>query len=309
MSRKTLMLGGVEAVAPILSRRVGDAAPCQLLGVVRKKPTRQLLASLAEDLDGGSISGLAVFDVPDISFLREFPTLRYLELRSSSKIDVSPLAQLDNLRGLHLEKPGGGLDFSAFPHLEEFVGDWHPHNTGLERASLRVLRVWGYKPKANDLRDLANLRDLATLSVIQTSITSLAGVESLEDLRELTVAYAPKLTSIEALGSLGIREIDFERLKAVNSYQPLARLAHLKKLKLTGCAPIPDLKWISEHPRLAFFSFVDTDLVSGDMTPLLSVPRLRYVGTLDKRHYSHKSDALNEQLKGTKRVTKTRTSC
>jgi hypothetical protein len=103
----------------------------KLLGVIRRKPSAKLLGRLVDEIDAGNLSGLAIFDVPDVSFLTQFPTLRYLELRPTAKLELSPLAGLDNLRGLRLENPGSALDFASFPLLEEFVGDWHPKNTGI----------------------------------------------------------------------------------------------------------------------------------------------------------------------------------
>jgi hypothetical protein len=48
--------------------------------------------------------------------------------------------------------------------------------------------------------------------------------------------------------------------------------------------------------RLDFFSFVDTNVLDGDLSPLLDLPKLRYVGTMDKRNYSHKMAEFNELL-------------
>ena len=42
-------------------------------------------------------------------------------------------------------------------------------------------------------------------------------------------------------------------------------------------------------PKLEFFSFVDTDVVDGDLTPCM---RLDYAGTMNKRHYNIKAEDL-----------------
>jgi hypothetical protein len=41
---------------------------------------------------------------------------------------------------------------------------------------------------------------------------------------------------------------------------------------------------------------VETNVEDGDLSPLLQLPRLRYVGTMDKKHYNYKFDALNKLL-------------
>jgi hypothetical protein len=44
------------------------------------------------------------------------------------------------------------------------------------------------------------------------------------------------------------------------------------------------------------FTFVETNVVDGDLSMLLELPELRYVGSVNKKHYNHNVDKLNEQL-------------
>lgn len=298
MPSSSLTLDGLEVATSELSSGVDDAAPCSLLGVIREPPSTKHALHLAQAIGTGALSGLTLHNIVDLSFLRKFPGLRYLEIQSDSKVDVTHIAGLDSLRGLRLDKPASGLDFSAWPLLEAFVGDWHPNNTNLTQSSLRRLALWQFKPLSRDFSSLVRLTSLTNLAVTQSNVTTLAGLEHLEDLYRLELSYAPTVDSLTPLASpnLALRELDLDHLKSITSYEPLARLHYLKKLKVSACTPIQSLDWIRRHPRLRFFSFVDTNVVSGDLTPLLDVPNLRYVGTLDKRHYSHKCDALNELL-------------
>ena len=39
-----------------------------------------------------------------------------------------------------------------------------------------------------------------------------------------------------------------------------------------------------------------TNVADNDLSPLLQLPKLRYVGTMDKRSYNYKCDALNKLL-------------
>ena len=209
------------------------------------------------------------------------------------------MACLYNLRGLRIDTPGAGIDFSWFPELEIFSGDWHRDNCNLGHCrELRTLRLRQFKPASSDLSDLTSATRLETLDIVKTDITSLAGVEALEDLRYLDITYAPKLVSLDALsvGDCGIREIGFESVKKISSYNPLVSVRFLRRLKLFSCAPMPDLTWTRGMNRLDFFSFVETNVENGDLSPLLDLPLLRYVGTMDKKHYNYKSEKLNELL-------------
>jgi hypothetical protein len=59
---------------------------------------------------------------------------------------------------------------------------------------------------------------------------------------------------------------------------------------------MPDLKWVKGLNELDFFAFVDTNVASNDLSPLLDLPKLQYVGTMNKRAYNYTMDALNELL-------------
>lgn len=298
MMRK-LLLNGMEVCTSGLTQRSFRAAACDLLLHVTPRNKTEALAAFKQAGELGVYRGLRVSGIADLSFLREFPLLLYLEVVDQPRVNTRHLDSLRNLRGLHLETPGAGLDFGCFPELEVFSGDWHADNRSLDRAGeLRRLHLRHFHPPASDLSELAGVTRLEHLKLTQTSITSLAGLETLEDLRYLEVAYAPKLEALDALAThaCGIRELAFEKAKSIRSYRPIAAVGFLRRLRLSSCAPMPDLKWVAGLDRLDFFSFVETNVVDGDLSPLLELPRLRYVGTLDKRHYSIKCDALNRIL-------------
>jgi hypothetical protein len=49
-------------------------------------------------------------------------------------------------------------------------------------------------------------------------------------------------------------------------------------------------------PNLLEFRFVDTNILDGDLTPLLEHPTLRSVGFSNKRHYNYTSEKIDEML-------------
>ena len=295
-----LLLDGVEVTTSQLSWRVGDAAACNLLGVVTPATTTSELVHLMEGVGNLRYSGLRLVGLVDLGVVRKFPSLRYVEVASGHPVDPRPLECLDNLRGLVLHQPSAGLDFASFPKLEVFVGDWHPENANLRQEALCDLSVSGFNPPSRDLSVLRELNGLVNLSLTKTNIQSLVGLESLEDLRRLNLAFAPKLAALDSLAASaqGLRQVYFGHAKAIGSYAPISALRFLRKLQISACAPMPDLDWTASLTRLSFLSFVDTDVVSGDLSPLLSLERLRYVGTFKKRHYSHSQAELNAILQG-----------
>lgn len=293
---KTFQFNGVEVCSCHLTQRSYRAVCCEHLVHVTPENQSQALAAFAE---GRDFSGLHLSGIADLSFLADFPSLRYLEVVDQPRVNTRPLDALSNLRGLRLETPGSGLDFSCFPELEVFVGDWHADNRNVHRChELRQLRTWQFKPKSADLADLAGATRLEWLRLTQTSIASLAGLETLEDLRYFDVSHAPKLESLDALRADGLemRELSFSKAKKIASYEPIAALRRLRRLRLSSCAPMPDLKWTKGMDRLDSFSFVETEVQDGDLAPLLELPALRYAGTMNKKSYNYTMDAINEIL-------------
>jgi hypothetical protein len=273
-----VLLDGIEVCLSELTQRPYRAIPCQVVLPVTKGNRNQALADFKRLYDDGQCQGLRVSGIADLGFLEEFPDLLYLEIVEQKNVNTRPLDFLRNLRGLRLDSPGAGIDFARFEELEVFQGDWHSDNRNLDRArELRRIEAWQFKPRSGDLRDLANIPRLEILQLTQTNITSLAGVETLQDLRYLDVAYASKLESLAALTStppLEIRELHLSNAKKISGYKHIASLKHLRRLQLSTCAPMPDLRWTEEMDRLDMFSFVETNVQDGDLSPLLSLPAL-----------------------------------
>ena len=293
-------MDGIEVCTSAFSLRSYRATPCLFLVPVTAANKERALADYTELLECSRCQGLRVSGIADLSFLGEFPNLLYLEIVDQKRVNTRQLDGLTNLRGLYVESPSAGIDFTCFPELESFgCGQWHAENRNLDKArELRRLRIWGFKPVSKDLCDLANIPRLECLELDKTTILSIAGIETLEDLRYVDMAYAPKLESLDAFASKGvrIRELAIEKAKAIASYKPIASIDRLRRLRLSYCAAMPDLKWTKGMRHLDFFSFVETNVEDGDLSPLLKLPKLRYVGTMDKRHYNYKFKELNESL-------------
>lgn len=296
---KKLLLDGTEVVSSGLTQRSYRAAACDFL--LRVTPQTKA-AALTEFAKVGALAkyrGLRIAGIADLSFLSDFPDLLYLELVDQPKLKTAPLQALSNLRGLSIETPGSGIDFGWFPLLEVFVGDWHPDNKNVQHCrELRTLQTWNFKPESKDLSELAHIVRLERLLLVKTNLESLQGIESLEDLRYCEISYAPQLRSLSALaaGELQMRELSLSHAKNIEDYHPIASCRWLRNLRLSTCAPLPDLKWLEPLRHLEFLSFVETLAIDGDLRPLLQLPELRYAGSMDKRNYTPRIDDLNKQL-------------
>lgn len=293
-------IDGAPLRRSILSLRSNRAAPCRVLLDIRPETFDKSLELLAQHGSHGDLfSGLSIKGIKDLECLREYPGLLYLEIEDVPAKGLRCIEAVSNLRGLRLQSPKCGIDFGCFPELEEFVGDWHRDNRGIARCrELRTLRSWGFRSEQPGLLSLAGCVRLERLELVKPGITSLEGIEALEDLRYLTVAYAPKISDLTPLATsaVDVREIKFENLRNIADYAPLASIRKLRRLQVFKCAPINDVEWTEGMNYLDFFSFVETRVLSGDLKPLLALPRLRYAGGGNRRDYSHSDNELNELL-------------
>lgn len=293
-------IDGVPLRRPVFSTGLHRAAGCWLLLDIRPENLESALEVLAQHgTHNTDFSGVRVTGIGDLEFLRDYPLLLYLEGEGLSSKALRCVESLANLRGLKLDTPKSGMDFSGFPHLEEFVGDWHRDNVGIEACGeLRTFRAWGYRSALPGISSLADCVRLERLFLVRPGITSIAGVEELEDLRYLDLAYAPKVEDLTPLAApaVDLRELSLKNMKGIADYLPLASIRRLRRLKVSRCAPMGDLTWTRGMEYLDFVSLVETKVLNGDLSPLLSLPRLRSVGAGNRRDYSHSGEELNALL-------------
>lgn len=273
------------------------AAPCGLLLDIRPESLESALETLAHHGTHGNLfDGLRVTGLENLEFLRDYSSLRYLETENVSAEGLRCIESVSNLRGLRLESPKAGLDFSCFPQLEEFVGDWHRDNIGIGNCGeLRRLHAFGLRSTQPGLSSLAGCVRLERLYLVRPGITSLGEIDVLEDLRYLDIAYAPKIKDLTPLAAskVDLREIQLTNLKNISDYAPLARIRRLRRLILSKCAPMADLAWTKGMDYLDFFTFVDTKVLNRDLSPLLSLPLLRIASAGNRRDYSHTDKELD----------------
>lgn len=74
-------------------------------------------------------------------------------------------------------------------------------------------------------------------------------------------------------------------------------LKNLRVLCLNSCGNLENLHFLKQFPNLIDFRFVDTNVLDGDLSPILDHPTIRSVGFLNKRHYNIKDDKMDAMLK------------
>jgi Leucine-rich repeat (LRR) protein len=114
---------------------------------------------------------------------------------------------------------------------------------------------------------LANLRRL----------TSLAGIEALTNLEELDIHTCRKIRSIEPVGYLSrLRKFYLNNDGDIESLKPLAKLN--------------ELEWV--------LLYESTNILDGDLSPLLGQKNLSRIAFQNRRHYSMRREEFRVAYTG-----------
>jgi len=148
--------------------------------------------------------------------------------------------------------------------------------------------VSNFRPKDRCFENYPAITTATYLELNLSNVHSFRGISKLGRIKRLELHYCTKLERDEGLSELK-DEIEWLHINQSKKFSPVDDLFSLKKLKvlcLNSCAPLENLKFLSEFPELVDFRFVDTNVLDGDLTPLFEHSSLLNVGFLDKRHYN-----------------------
>ena len=173
-----------------------------------------------------------------------------------------------------------------------------PGTTAAMLSGGRYLLVRSFKSVTGDFCDFPAARAAQYLELAHANVRSFRGISKLGSIRRLELHYCLKLESdaglSEASGSL--RWLHINQSKKFHLGDELLSLSKLRVLCLNNCAPLPDLEFLRRFPQLLDFRFVNTNVLSGDLAPILRHPTLCSVGFLHKRHYNMKFEEIELQL-------------
>lgn len=253
------------------------------------------IAECIEYLNKNNISKLVIdkfhYKSDNLEFLENCPHLKELGIDGDYITDYSALYGMQQLEILSISNPNGEMDFSALKTLKAFGGVWNTKMKNLGKCPhLQDLLLWKYKNK--DLEEFSGLRNLRTLCIRQSQITSLKGCGGLTKLQKLELSNLRNFEYIDELEHLSnsLTELDFEACSKIVNHEYVACLKSLEWLRFTKCGNIDSLDFIRDMSSLKNFSFMDTNIVNGDLSPCIG---LEYVGFNDKKHYSHRFKELN----------------
>ena len=246
-----------------------------LSGIQKKSELKVLLTNVA-------LSGEKALD-----YIYLFENLVELSvINTSSKTLFLNLGRIPKL--MRLSVSGNirliGTETISLEYLDIHCGNL----TEISSPTVEKLRLSGVNVK--DLSGIKGFPALKHLIIIKSTIVCLAPMNNFENLETIEVAYCSRLVDIDGLKTCSkLNKLEFDCDKKIKNYDCLSELKNLRRLVICNCGNIPSIKFIDDMPKLRFFSFVDTDVVDGDLTPCM---RLDYAGTMNKRHYNIKAEDL-----------------
>lgn len=182
------------------------------------------------------------------------------------------------------------IDCTKFPNLRECGLYWRPRAKSLFGCgNLKRLVIDHYSGKENDLSLFSRLANLESLSIMNSRIISLKGIEKLNKLRFLGLYNLRKLNSLEGIERLSsLSHLEVNGCRAIGTIAPVKHLKLLKRIHFCNDNVIDTLRHISELKGLEEVLFYDnTNIKDGDLTPLISLPKLHNISFQDRKHYSH----------------------
>lgn len=158
--------------------------------------------------------------------------------------------------------------------------------------------IWHLKEKLKAFDNLPEHKRLLYLELNQANIKNFDGVEQFKNLKRLELHHCLKLENDFGLSRIK-DSLEFLHINTSKKFKFSNELPELKKLKvlcLNDCGSIDNLNFLNSFPNLIDFRFVNTNILDGNLRPILEHPTIRSTGFLDKRHYNFKSEHLKSAL-------------
>jgi Leucine-rich repeat (LRR) protein len=231
----------------------------------------------------------------DLSFLMTCPWLQALKIIDFKIQSVEPIHALHELRALEvMTYCRTELRFSAFPKLEDCALEWRPKAESLfDCLTLKSLFINSYKGR--NLTEFSRLEKIESLAVLNSPIETLDGIASLEKLRFLRLGNLKKLQSLAGIEALtNLEELEVHTCCKIGTIKEIAALKKLRKLHLNNVGEINSLKPIDAIGGLESVLFYEsTNIMDGDLSPLIRQKSLSSVSFQNRRHYSHRREEIS----------------
>ncbi len=168
----------------------------------------------------------------------------------------------------------------------------------LDYSNCKYLVIWHHQNKDKNFNNLPEIENLEYLEINWSSSNSLIGLEKYKKLKRLELHYCTKIESLSGIDNIntGIEYIHIEQSKKLKGHADIIKLQNLETLCFNDCGLVENIDFILNLKNLVDFRFVNTNILDGQLEPLIKHPKLKNAGFLNKRHYSHKDKEIKMVL-------------
>ncbi|WP_231887801.1 hypothetical protein [Fictibacillus phosphorivorans] len=163
----------------------------------------------------------------------------------------------------------------------------------MQLENIEYLTLWHYKK--NKVGSFVEIpENVLYLELNWSNIQDFLGIEKMKKLKRLELHYCTKLQNDNGLSGLTdtLEHLHINQSKKFVPSDELYSLKNLRVLCLNSCGFLENLNFLYQFPNLIDFRFVNTNVLDGDLTPILNHPTIRSVSYLNKRHYNIKDDKM-----------------
>ena len=152
--------------------------------------------------------------------------------------------------------------------------------------------------KEKNLNDLIYYKNIKYLELNSSSLKNFETFQNIQTIKRLDLHYCTKLLTDFGISKLknSLQILHVNQSKKFTFKTELIELKNLKVLSLNNCGEIENLDFLENLPDLIDFRFVNTNIKSGDLNPIIKHKKIKSVGFLNKRHYSHKTEEIEKIL-------------
>jgi len=170
--------------------------------------------------------------------------------------------------------------------------------TPFSLAKEEYLTTWYLNQKDHALDFLPASDRLLYLELNWSNLQDFHHIGKFSNLKRLELHYCTKLKSDQGISELvdSLEHLHIQQSKKLEGILEIGQLKNLKVLRLNDCGTIDSLSFIKGLPNLIDLRFVGTNILDGDVTPIIDHPSLRGAGFLNKRNYNYTAEKINSIL-------------
>ena len=168
--------------------------------------------------------------------------------------------------------------------------------SNLQNKEYVSLRGYSQKNALLDTFPISN--EVLYLELSFSNLRAFNGIGRLPRIKRLELVHCYKIESDSGLAEVSgsLQQLHFLNSKKLKIGNGLKSLRNIEVLRLNSCGEVDNLDFLYDFPRLLDFRFVDTNVRSGDLSPLIKHETLRSVGFMDKKHYNMKREEVDRVL-------------